>query len=60
MPALSLVYRYPVATTTAPAALASGGQHSGHADFINAWNQQALATLVASCLNRYRHCGTGS
>ena len=40
--------------------LASGGQYSGHADFVNAWNQAALSKLVASCLNRFRHCGTGS
>ena len=40
--------------------LASGGQYSGHADFINAWDQRALTTLVANCLNKYRHCGTGS
>ena len=40
--------------------LASGGQYSGHADFINAWDQKALTALVAGCLNKYRHCGTGS
>jgi uncharacterized protein DUF1996 len=60
LPALSLVLRYPVTTTDKPVELASGGQYSGHADFMNAWDQQALASLVASCLNRYRHCGTGS
>jgi hypothetical protein len=60
LPALSLVLRYPVTTTDKPLELASGGQYSGHADFMNAWDQQALASLVASCLNRYRHCGTGS
>jgi uncharacterized protein DUF1996 len=60
VPALSLVLRYPVTTTDKPVELASGGQYSGHADFMNAWDQQALESLVASCLNRYRHCGTGS
>jgi hypothetical protein len=60
LPALSLVYRYPVTTTTATVSLASGGQYSGHADFVNAWNQQVLASLVSSCLNRYRHCGAGT
>ncbi len=60
LPALSLVFRYPVQTPAGPAALSSGGQHSGHADFINAWDQNVLASLVAGCLNRYRHCGTGS
>jgi hypothetical protein len=60
LPSLSLVFRYPATTATGPVELASGGQQSGHADFVNAWNQKALASLVASCLNRYRHCGTGS
>lgn len=60
VPALSLVLRYPVTTTDQPIELASGGQHSGHADFMNTWDQSVLASLVASCLNRYRHCGTGS
>ncbi len=60
LPALELVYRYPVTTTTADVELASGGQYSGHADFINTWDQPVLASLVAKCLNRYRHCATGS
>ena len=59
MPALQLVYRYPKAPSGS-LELASGGQYSGHADFINAWDQRALTTLVANCLNKYRHCGTGS
>jgi hypothetical protein len=60
LPALALVYRYPVTTTTATVELSSGGQYSGHADFVNTWDQTALAKLVAGCLNRYRHCGVGS
>jgi hypothetical protein len=60
MPSLSLVMRYPVTTTDKPVELASGGQYSGHADFMNTWDQHVLASLVASCLNRYRHCGAGS
>jgi hypothetical protein len=60
MPALALVYRYPVARGNQPLLLASGGQNTGHADFFNSWNQPALAKLVASCLNRFRHCGTGT
>jgi hypothetical protein len=60
MPALQLVYRYQGKLPGKTVELSSGGQYSGHADFINAWDQQALTTLVASCLNRYRHCGTGS
>jgi len=59
VPALSLVYRYPppdAATLT----LSSGGQYSGHADFLNAWNQAALTRLVDTCLNAGRRCGLGS
>jgi hypothetical protein len=60
MPSLQLVFRYPAKLPDGNVELASGGQYSGHADFINAWDQKALATLVATCLNKYRHCGTGS
>lgn len=62
VPAISLVYGYnlPAFDKLSDVYLASGGQYSGHADFINAWNQATLSKLVASCLNRFRHCGTGS
>jgi hypothetical protein len=50
-PALTLVVRYP-AVPTATAELASGTQFSGHADFVNAWNQNTLERLVARYLNR--------
>jgi hypothetical protein len=60
IPALQLVFRYPAKLPAGTIELASGGQYSGHADFINAWDEKALATLVVSCLNKYRHCGTGS
>jgi hypothetical protein len=62
MPAISLIYRFVMPSGANPADLflASGGQYSGHADFINSWNQAALKKLVNTCLNRYRHCGTGS
>lgn len=60
MPAITLLVKYPVATTTQNVELASGGQYSGHADFINSWDQAVLSTLVARCLNAYRHCGVGT
>jgi hypothetical protein len=62
VPAISLIYRYvmPAGANPADLYLASGGQYSGHADFINSWNQAALKKLVNTCLNRYRHCGAGS
>ena len=53
VPALSLVYAYPARAVDAARAigLSSGGQYTGHADFINAWNEQALTKLVRGCLD---------
>jgi Tol biopolymer transport system component len=53
VPALSLAVHYPVSGRRAPE-LASGGQFSGHADFLNAWNQAELASRVRRYLNRTR------
>jgi hypothetical protein len=58
VPAISLIFRYPVAGG-ANVSLSSGGQFSGHADFFNAWNQGALTRLVNGCLNALRHCARG-
>ena len=58
MPALQVNARY-ASTGGAGFVLASGGQYSGHADFFNAWNQQALQGLVTGCLNALRHCQQG-
>ena len=58
VPAISLIFRYPAAGGP-DAALVSGGQFSAHADFFNAWNQQALGALVETCLNALRHCARG-
>jgi hypothetical protein len=58
VPAIALIYRYPVAGG-ADAVLASGGQYSGHADFFNAWRQGQLTRLVNTCLNALRHCARG-
>lgn len=54
VPALAIIVRYP-ALGTGPIALASGGQFSGHADFINAWDQETLQRLVDRYLNGARH-----
>jgi hypothetical protein len=40
--------RYPL-TGGAGVTLASGGQLTGHADFINAWDQRVLERLVNEC-----------
>jgi Domain of unknown function (DUF1996) len=50
VPALSIVVRYSVAGGSG-VELASGGQFSGHGDFINAWNQDVLRALVNRYLN---------
>jgi hypothetical protein len=59
VPAIALVFRYPVAGGP-DVTLASGGQFSAHADFVNAWRQGRLTALVEACLNALRHCGRGS
>jgi hypothetical protein len=51
VPALSLVIYYGI-DGGSNVELASGGQLSGHADFVNAWNQRTLEALVDRYLNR--------
>jgi hypothetical protein len=51
VPAISLVIYYGIAGG-ADVELASGGQFSAHADFVNAWDQRTLAALVDRYLNR--------
>ena len=50
VPALSLLVYYPVSGRRS-AELASGGQLSAHADFVNAWKQVTLGGLVDRYLN---------
>ena len=57
VPSIALVVRYPV-TGEGKVELSSGGQLSGHADFVNAWQQGGLDRLVQTCLNALRACGT--
>jgi Domain of unknown function (DUF1996) len=59
VPAISLVFRYPIAGGSG-VTLSSGGQYSAHADFFNAWRQGSLVSLVNGCLNALRHCAQGS
>jgi hypothetical protein len=58
VPAISLIYRYPIAGGPG-ITLSSGGQFSAHADFFNGWNQGALERLTNQCLNALRHCAQG-
>jgi hypothetical protein len=57
LPALALVYQFPAIAPGTIVTLASGGQYSGHADFVNSWNQAGLKQLVTLCLNEARGCG---
>jgi Domain of unknown function (DUF1996) len=56
VPALTIVIRYGIVGGSG-AELSSGGQFSGHADFVNAWNQSTLAALVDRYLNRIGRTG---
>lgn len=56
VPSIDLLVRYP-ARGTEQIELASMGQLSGHADFVNAWHQPELERLVEQCLNALRRCG---
>ncbi len=58
VPSLTVIFRYPV-SGGAHVELSSMGQYSGHADFFNGWDQQALRRLVDDCLNARRHCARG-
>ena len=59
VPAIALTYTYPPGLA-GDAFLSSGGQFSGHADFVNAWKQSMLASLVARCLNAGRACSANT
>jgi Domain of unknown function (DUF1996) len=56
VPAITQIYRYPTRGGEG-FSLASGGQFSAHADFLNAWRPRALERLVDDCLNALVHCG---
>lgn len=54
---LQFSVEYPVRGPTAGLELASGGLITGHADFVNAWDPDKLATEVDHCLRRAKVCG---
>ena len=58
VPQITQIYRYPTRGGEG-FSLASGGQFSAHADFVNAWKPGALRKLVEGCLNALVHCGRG-
>jgi hypothetical protein len=51
VPALTIVIHYGISGGSG-LELSSGGQFSGHADFVNAWNQERLTALIDRYLNR--------
>jgi len=60
VPQLTFSVAYPLTGDPTGYVLASGGELTGHADFVNAWDEQKLATEVASCLHRGVVCGVTS
>jgi Domain of unknown function (DUF1996) len=50
VPLIRAMIRYPFVGGRG-VTLASGGQLTGHADFLNAWDQRALAELVDDCFH---------
>lgn len=60
VPQLQLSVEYPVTGPTDGLMLASGGLLSGHADFMNGWEQDELERQVAICLHREVVCGVTS
>ena len=56
LPGLLLDVVYPV-TGGPTTVLSSGGQFSGHADFVNAWDQQILTQRVDRDLNHFKSPG---
>ncbi|HQZ33220.1 MAG TPA: DUF1996 domain-containing protein [Ilumatobacteraceae bacterium] len=60
IPQLQFSVEYPVWGSTAGVALASGGLTTGHADFMNGWDQAKLTSEVELCLHREVVCGVAS
>lgn len=57
VPALTVVIQYPIAGGPGVTLSARDSQLTGHADFVNAWQQAGLERLVQYCLNALRTCG---
>ena len=60
VPQLQLSVEYPVTGPTDGLLLASGGLLTGHADFMNGWQQDELERQIAICLHRDVVCGVAS
>ena len=60
VPQLQFSVEYPHTGSTAGLMLASGGLLSGHADFMNGWDQERLEREVRLCLHREVVCSIAS
>ena len=60
IPQLQFSVEYPVWGSTEGLELASGGLTTGHADFMNGWDQAKLTSEVELCLHRKVVCGVAS
>lgn len=57
MPQLTFAVIYPLWGDVSSLRLASGAPHTAHADFLNAWDPERLATEVELCVRRGVVCG---
>jgi hypothetical protein len=60
VPQLQFSVEYPVTGSAAGLELASGGVLTGHADFMNGWDEHKLTEEVDLCLHRKVVCGVTS
>ena len=60
IPQLTLSIGYPISGDGHDLSLSSGSILSGHADFMNAWDEVELSRQVRACLNRALVCGVVS
>ncbi|MEI8240159.1 MAG: DUF1996 domain-containing protein [Actinomycetota bacterium] len=60
VPQLQFAVEYPVTGPVAGLELSSGGLLTGHADFMNGWNERKLTEEVDLCLHRKVVCGVTS
>ncbi|MFK3982822.1 DUF1996 domain-containing protein [Micromonospora sp. NPDC050397] len=58
IPSVSFVIGYPLSANTNGITLSSGTSFSMHADFFNAWDDDALASRVRNCLNQKAKCNS--
>ncbi|MFC5924103.1 DUF1996 domain-containing protein [Micromonospora vulcania] len=58
VPSVSFVISYPLSANTDGISLASGTSFSMHADFFNAWQDEALAARVRNCLDQGVKCNS--